>query len=211
MIVSYEGVEFIKITHGNTTVACNPISKESKHKGPSFGADIALISLDHPDTNGADNVSRKDKEPLVISGPGEYEIEGLFIKGFQTTSEYGGKEQINTIYKFEIDGIRVAYLGALSQTDLPGEVKEELGDTDILIVPIGGNGVLEASEAYSVAVKREPSIIIPMHYGIDGDKTALKDFLKEGGAEDVKAIDKLTIKKKDLLDKKGEIVVLKNS
>jgi hypothetical protein len=36
----------------------------------------------------------------------------------------------------------------------------------------------------------------------------LKKFLKESGAENVKPIDKLTIKKKDLEGKESEIIVL---
>ena len=88
-------------------------------------------------------------------------------------------------------------------------------EIDILFVPIGGEGVLSASEAHEVAVSLEPRLIIPTHYpstssgqvGI-GEKDALKTFLKEGGAEGEKAQEKLTIKKKDLEGKAGEIVVL---
>jgi L-ascorbate metabolism protein UlaG (beta-lactamase superfamily) len=108
-----------------------------------------------------------------------------------------------------IDGVNVAFLGALSESELSPEIKEELGEADILFVPIGGDGVLDAAEAYKVAVKREPKIIIPIHYGEVGEKDALKTFLKEGGQEDVKPIDKLTIKKKEVESKEGEIIVLK--
>lgn len=154
--------------------------------------------------------TRKGGEPFVIAGPGEYEVSGLFIRGFATRTNYDGTEMINTIYTLQVDGVNIAYLGALSQKDLPIEAKEELGEADILFVPIGGDGVLNAADAYEVAVKREPRIIIPIHYGKVGQKDALKKFLKEGGDEDVKPIDKLTIKKKDVEAKEGEIVVLKN-
>jgi L-ascorbate metabolism protein UlaG (beta-lactamase superfamily) len=117
---------------------------------------------------------------------------------------------INTVYSLGIDGINIAYLGALDDADLSPEIKEELGQADILFVPIGGDGVLNAADAYKTAVKREPAIIIPIHYGDVGDKDALKAFLKEGGQEDTKAIEKLTIKKKDLEGKQGETVVLKS-
>jgi len=210
MVITYEGVEFVKITHGDTTIACNPISKESKFKGSNFGADVAIISLNHPDMNGADAVTRKEKEPFVVSGPGEYEVDGFFIRGFASKSTYGGVERINTIYTFELDSIRVGFLGALGDTDLSGEVKELMGSVDVLFVPIGGEGVLDASEAYKLAVKREPSIIIPIHFGQVGDKTALKQFLEEGSSEDVKPVEKLTIKRRDVDGKQGEIVVLKS-
>jgi hypothetical protein len=208
MIITYHGVEFVKIQHGNTTIAFNPPSKKSKFSGTSFGANIVLISANHPDLNGAEIASRSDKEAFVIKGPGEYEVDDMFIRGFKTSTTYGGKEIINTIYTLTVDGINVAYLGALDQSEIDPEIKEELGQADVLFVPIGGEGVLDASEAYKTAVKREPSIIIPIHYGEVGDKNALKEFLKEGGQESIKPVDKLTLKKKDLEGKEGEIVVL---
>lgn len=211
MIITYGGVESIKIQHGDTVVAFNPISKKSKHKANSFGADVTLISANHSDFNGSDSMSRGDKETFVISGPGEYEVSGLFISGFTSHTYYDDKERVNTIYSMKIDGMNVVYLGAFGEEDLSSEIKEALGDVDVLFVPIGGQGVLEASEAYKLAVKREPKIIIPIHYGEVGEKDALKSFLKEGGDEGVKPVDKLTIKQKDLAGKEGEIVVLKSS
>jgi L-ascorbate metabolism protein UlaG (beta-lactamase superfamily) len=210
MVITFHGAQAVKITQGDHTIAFNPPSKKSKFSGTSFGSDITLITTNHPDFNGSDTTSRGDKESFVVRGPGEYEIKEFFIRGFTTKTNYDGKEKINTIYSLAIDGINIAFLGALDEVELSSEIKEELGEADILFVPIGGDGVLNASDAYKVAVKREPSIIIPIHYGEIGDKNALKDFLKEGGQEDTKAVDKLTVKKKDLDGREGEIVVLKN-
>ncbi|NCS99184.1 hypothetical protein GW764_03290 [Candidatus Parcubacteria bacterium] len=210
MVITFHGLESIKITKGDHTIAFNPPSKKSKHSNASFGADITLVSVNHPDFNGVDTTSRGDKESFVVKGPGEYEVKEFFIRGFATKTNYDNKERINTVYSLEIDGINVAYLGALDDKELSSDIKEELGQADILFVPIGGDGVLNASDAFKTAVKREPAIIIPIHYGDIADKNALKDFLKEGGQEDIKPVEKLTIKKKDLEGKKGEIVVLKN-
>lgn len=207
MIITYQGLEFVKIQQGDLTVAVNPISKNSKFKGVRFGADIALCSINHLDMNGADMVARGDRNPFVISGPGEYEIGGIFVKGFASQSHYGG-DKVNTIYSFSIDGMNICFLGAHDGADLTPEVKEGVDGVDILFVPIGGDGVLNAVEAAKLAVKMEPKIIIPIHYGDVGDKDALEIFLKESDAEGVKGIDKLTLKKKDLEGKDGEVVVL---
>lgn len=211
MIITFEGAEFVKITHGDLTVALNPISKESKLKSSSFGADLCLISVNHPDMNGEETVTRGDKTPLVIKGPGEYEFRDMFIEGFISKTNYDGKERFNTIYYLEIDKMNIAFLGAHGEPDVSNEVKEELGDIDILFVPIGGEGVLDAQDAYKLAVKREPKVIIPIHFGSIVEKDALKRFLDEGGVEDVERLDKLTVKSKDLSDKKGEIIVLEPS
>ncbi len=208
MIITYQGVEFVKIQHGDLVLAFNPVSKESAFKTPRFGAHIALISLNNEDMNGDDAVTLGDKKPFVVKGPGEYEINELFIRGYQTTSSYGKLERINTIYSVTIDGINVCFLGALSKAEMDPDARKAVGDADVLIIPIGGEGVLGASEAYQFAVKAEPKIIIPIHFGQVGDKNALKTFLKEGDAEDVKPVDKLTIKRKDLEGKESEIIVL---
>ena len=210
MVITYHGGEFFKATFGDTTVAINPISKESKLSGARFGADIAVVSLNDKDFNGIEQVTHGEKEPFVVSGPGEYEVKKVFIKGFQSESNYGGEERINTVYSIMLEGMNLVFLGALSSKKLNPDIKEALGDIDILFVPIGGNGVLDTSDAHALAVDLEPKIIIPMHYGEieDGQGKALAKFLKEDGAENGKPIDKLTIKKKDLEGKEGEIVVL---
>lgn len=213
MIISYQGAQSFKVQFGDTVLAFDPISKESKLKAGSFGADIALVSLNHPDMNGASQASRGEKEAFVVNGPGEYEIKGVFIKGLPSVSYYGGEKKINTIYTVNLENMNLCFLGALSEINIPNETKEAIDGVDILFVPVdsasdegGGKskGTLSAGEAYKFAVSLEPSIIIPMNY----NEASLKAFVKEGGAEGLKPIDKLTIKKKDLEGKESEIVVL---
>ena len=211
MIITYQGVEFFKVQFGDTTLAFNPISKESSFKPTRFYADIALVSINHPDMNGTENLSYNGKDPFVVSGPGEYEVKEIFIKGFGSKSVYDGKDRINTIYSVTLENMNICFLGALSDINLSSEVKEALGDVDILFLPIGDEGVLDAAKAEKLSVEIEPKIIIPMHYGEVGQKDALKKYLKTAGEENVKPIDKLTIKKKDLEGKQGEVVVLSST
>ncbi len=214
MIITYLGVDFFKVQFGDTTIAFNPISKDSKFKTTRFMADIALVSLNHPDMNGTENLSYNGKDPMIISGPGEYEVRGVFIKGFASKSGYGlpaqtgGVERINTIYSVSLEGMNLCFLGAISDINLSNEVQEALGDVDILFLPIGADGVCDSVKAEKLAVEIEPKIIIPMHYGDVGIKDALKKYLNEAGEENVKPIEKLTIKRKDLEGKLGETVVL---
>lgn len=193
---------------GDLTVACNPISKDSKLKSSRFGADVALVSVLHPDFSGIEQLEFGEKKPFVISGPGEYEIKDIFVRGFLSPSKYDGKDRVNTIYYLTMDGMRICFLGALSSFDVDAETKEALEDIDILFVPVGGEGVLGGAEAYKLAVSLEPRVIIPMHYGEMGAKDALKVFLKESGSEKVEALDKFTVKRKDIEGKNSEVVVL---
>jgi L-ascorbate metabolism protein UlaG (beta-lactamase superfamily) len=208
MVISYLGGECFKITQGDLTIALNPPSKDSKLKASKFGSDIVLVSLDHADFNGVENASFGDREPFIVRGPGEYEIQGVAIRGFGSESEYGGSKGMNTIYSIALEGMNLCFLGALGTQNLPAAAKQELDDIDILFLPIGGEGVLDHAESYKLAVQLEPKAIIPMHYGEIGVKDALKLFLKEASAEKAEVQEKLTVKKKDLEGKQLAVFVL---
>ncbi|HZS42749.1 MAG TPA: MBL fold metallo-hydrolase [Candidatus Paceibacterota bacterium] len=198
MVITYHGLEFFKMQLGDLTVAFNPPSKKSPFKAPRFGADIVLVSMNNVDMNGAEELKHGERVPFIISGPGEYEVKEVFIRGLDMLPV--------TIYTLNLDNINLCFLGPLESKDLPPNIVEALDDIDILFVPIGGHGVLTPADANKLAVNLEPKLVIPMHY-VEQDKSSLKTFLKEAG-EEVKAIDKLTIKKKDLEGKEGDVVVL---
>lgn len=206
MIITYFGAEFFKVQFGDMTLAFNPISKDSTLKPARFGADIVFVSANHPDFNGNDQVAHGDKKPFIVNGPGEYEVKGVFIKGLPSESQYGGTPLINTIYTVSLENMNICFLGAINTPELKNETIEELDEIDILFVPIGGEGVLDPTKAYKLAVSLEPKIIIPMHY----TDATLKIFLKEAG-ENPKPEAKLTLKKKDLDGKEGDVVVLDSS
>ncbi len=210
MIIIYYGVEFLKLQLGDTVIGINPVAKDSKHKSGRFSADIALVSNKHRDFSGVENLAFADKAPFVINGPGEYEIKGVSIKGFLSKADYEESFTLNTIYLISLEDMKLCHLGALSESDLGSDVKEQLEGIDVLFVPVGGKGLLSPERAYKLCVELEPKIIIPLYYGENGEKS-LKTFLKEGGAEAVKPMDKLTLKRKDLEGKEGEIVVLASS
>jgi Beta-lactamase superfamily domain len=206
MIITYFGKQFFKIAQGEMTLAFNPVSKGSKTGiSAHFGADIALITTNHPDYNGIEQLAHGERTPFVINGPGDYETKEIFIKGVLCDTSIAGKKYINTIYLFSLDNINIAFLGALSNAELSKESGEAMNAPDILFIPVGAGDVLNAKAAAKLASSLEPKLIIPMDY----DESSLKTFLKEMGEEKVPALEKLTLKKKDLDNKEGEVVVLK--
>jgi L-ascorbate metabolism protein UlaG (beta-lactamase superfamily) len=205
MVISYLGGECFKVSQGDLTLAFNPPSKDSSLKTAKFGSDIVLSTLDHEDFNGIEHASFGERAPFVINGPGEYEVKGVAVRGYPCESTYGNTKGINTIYSISLEGMNLCFLGALGSTQIPTSAKQELDDIDILFLPIGDKGVLDYDDAYKLAVQLEPKAIIPMHYTQD----TLKQFLKEAG-EDVKPIEKLTVRRKDLEGKESEIIVLQS-
>lgn len=129
---------------------------------------------------------RAEGNPYVVDGPGEYEVKGVGIIGFST-----GK---STVYRIEIDGVSIVYLGHLDRTLTASEV-DSLDGVDILVVPVVG--------AMPIVQEVEPSIVIPIQYGA-GELTA---FLKEIGKEDIQPQPKLSITK-DKIPEQMQVVVL---
>lgn len=205
MVITYHGAECFKVTFADTTIVFNPISKKSKKTPVRFGADVAFITLNHPDFNGAEEMAYGAKQPVVVDGPGEYEMGEVTARGFGVQTMYEGVARYNTIYQVTLEGINMVFLGALGSETIDPHILGELGNIDILFVPIGGEDVLDVPAASKLATKLEARCIIPMHY----TDTALKAFLKEEGVDGSKAVEKFTIKKKDLLELESEIVVLK--
>lgn len=211
MVITHHGGQCFKVTFGDLTLVFDPISKSGTLPAVRFGADIALVSRNHPDMNGVDEVTYGDKVPFVVEGPGEYERQGIVIQGFLSKSTYGlpkGKDEaVNTVYAVDLEDMTLVHLGALSDAELSKEAREGIGEIDVLFVPIGGDGVLSPAKAHELAVALEPKIIIPMHWSGMGDGKALDAFLKDSGNGSEK-LDKLTLKKKDLAGRDGSILVL---
>ena len=204
MIITYHGTEHAKLVLGDMTVSYNPVSKDSKKKVTKYGADIAISSINLPEYNGVSEVVHGSKTPFYITGPGEYETQGIFIKGIGVETDLYEKKYINTIYTFTMDNMKVCFLGNLSKK-LAAAEREELEDVDIVFAcsPEDGEG-LSPFEIYTEAQKLSPKIIIPLGFN---EKT-LPLFIKEGNVETKDYAEKLTIKRKDIEQKNGDIVTL---
>ena len=202
MIITYYGAACFKVQSGETVLAFNPPSKESEYKSPRFAPDIILVSSNHKDYNGWENLPGKTEgaKPFVAEGQGEYEVSGIYIKGI------GSNGRNNTVYTLALEDISICHLGALSK-EMDPSLKEAVGEVDILFIPIGGGELLDPQKAAGAAIHLEAKVVIPMNY----NESQLKQFIKEFGAGEATAADKLTIKKKDLAEKKGEVVVLKSA
>jgi L-ascorbate metabolism protein UlaG (beta-lactamase superfamily) len=209
MIITYLGHEFFKVQFGDLTLAFNPPSKESQLKSNKFGADIVLETIAHEDMSGGSELVYGDRAPFIVSGPGEYETKGIFIKGIAGASRYDleGKDEnlINTIYSLTVDNISMLFLGAQS-TELPAQLSSVIDEVDVVFIPIGDEGVFSPKEAYKIAMNLDAKVIIPMHFSSTKDDMLIQ-FKKEAGGE-CQIVDKLTIKKKDIESKEGEVIIL---
>lgn len=215
MIIQYYGDFCFKISTkpaGRATediiIWTDPLQKGSGLRSPQGQVDIVFLSH-------GKNAETKDvlkKETIVFDAPGEYAAKGISSLGFPTYSDTsGGTERgQNTIFIFESEDIHICYLGALGH-DITPELLDKLNGVDILFIPVGGSDTLGAKTAAELARKIEPKIIIPMHYTIPGLTLSLETeqaFCDAIGNCPAQTISKLNVKKKDIEEKKGEVVLL---
>lgn len=214
MVITWYGQACFKIQSGDLTVAIDPFSKDIGLTPPRFKADIALVTHGHFDHNNAEALAG---EPFLIAGPGEYDVKGVAVRGIRTFHDKsGGKERgLNTIYRIEMEGISLLHMGDFGEEKVRDETLEEIGDTDVLMIPVGGTYTITGSEAAKIVKQIEPAFVIPMHYKLPGVKANLEGpdaFLKEMGASKTESSEKLTLKKKDIPEEgKATVVVLKTA
>jgi L-ascorbate metabolism protein UlaG (beta-lactamase superfamily) len=210
MEITWYGHSCFKLSERNlSTVVTDPFDKSIGYALPKLKADIVTVSHDAPGHNNVGAV----KDSRVISGPGEYEIGGVFITGVATQRESGDKkkkvESKNTLYVFDFDGITVAHLGDLDHVPTQAQV-EEMGNVHVALVPVGGGGGLNSSQAAEVISLIEPALVVPMHYKTDDTNLKLdplNKFLKEMGLGTVKTEDSLNVKKGSLPEETHVVVL----
>ncbi len=129
---------------------------------PAETADIVTVSHDHADHN---NVAAVKGNPQVVQGVGSHQAKGIQFKGIATAHDQSsGKERgPNTILCFPLDGINVCHLGDLGH-DLSDQTAADIGDVDVLLIPVGGNFTIDAAGADRTCQKLAPKVVIPMHF-----------------------------------------------
>lgn len=194
---------------GLATVVVDPFDSNAVGYFPlKLKSDIVAVSHDAPGHNYTNAVKGTSH---VLSGPGEYEIGGVFITAVQTNGigRKKGDQPRNTLYVFDYDGLTVAHLGDLKQVPSQAEV-EALGPVNIVLIPTGGGGGLNASKAAEVVSQLEPNIIIPMHYQTRDVKIpldSLDKFIKEMGLQPIEPVTSLKISKSGL-PSESKVIVL---
>lgn len=132
-------------------------------------ADIVTVSHDHFDHN---NVSAVKGKPEVVKGSGVKTVKGIQFKGVATYHDEakGSQRGENVVFCFSIDGVKICHLGDLGHRLNRAEITE-IGDVDVLLIPVGGFFTIDAKIATETCKDLQPKVIIPMHF-----KTPKCDF-----------------------------------
>lgn len=209
MEIVWYGLSCFRLSErGLSTVVTDPFDPSTGLPAPKLKAEIVTISHDTP---GHNYLKAVKGERRVISGPGEFEIGGVFITGIRMESKDAKKNasKASTLYVFDFDGLTVGHLGDLAYVPTQSQI-EDLGAVDIILVPVGGGGGLGASEAAEVVSLIEPSIVVPMHFKTGKEElklTPVNRFLSEMGISKAEPLPVLKVAKSSLSEE-TQVVVL---
>ncbi len=211
MEITWYGHSCFRITErGQTAVVCDPYDSQQVGYPPlKLKGDIVTVSHESPSHSYLKAVKG---EPYIISGPGEYEIGGVFITGLRTDhhNKRENGSSVNTLYLIDFGGINIVHLGDMLQVPSQAEV-ESLGPVHIALVPVGDAGSLNAAKASEVISLFEPNIVIPMHYQTAGTTLKLdpiSKFLKEMGLSEVETMPSLKVTSTASLPEETQVIVL---
>lgn len=188
MTLTWLGQNCFKIEGKSGSLILNPFISTKNQRLPRNGADAFLFLRPVPEQDVAAIVG----ESFAITTPGEYEIKELLIAG-QAVGVKG-----ETVFRIVADGVHIGYIG--EQATFDEAAAELLEGVDVLVLPVGGGAVLDASAASAVVSKIEPRIVVPIETAemVGGKQVSVDQFCKEMGITKPEPVKKLTLLRKDL-------------
>ncbi len=193
--VKWLGSTCFRIKSREATVLMDPVARDGGISMPKQKADIVTLSV-----RGRPNaLANVEGEYTLVEGPGEYEVQDVFLSGIRTQRNGTAAKEFNTVYLVAMDEMIFCHLGSLNKPLTEAQV-EAMGDVDVLFIPIGGEDSLSPAGATEVIGQIEPRLVIPMRYriGEERGKRALGEFAAALGLAEVPREDRLTIRKNTL-------------
>ena len=199
MEITWLGHSSFRLKGSQTTVVTDPYPQDLGYTLGKQTANIVTVSHMHPSHSYVEAVGG---EPKIIKSPGEYEISNTLIIGLATfhDREQGTLKGKNTVFVVQIDELSVCHLGDLGHT-LTSQQVEDIGNVDVLLVPVGGVSTINATVAAEVVRQLEPRIVIPMHFKtpvVTRDLEPVDRFMKEMSVKDTTSRPKLNVTRTSL-------------
>jgi L-ascorbate metabolism protein UlaG (beta-lactamase superfamily) len=199
MDITWLGLSCFRIRGSQAIIITDPFPPGLGYTLGKQTADIVTISHQHPSHSYVQGINGEHR---LLRGPGEYEISGVLILGIAAYHDAvkGQSRGKNTVYLMEIDGVAVCHLGDIGHV-LSDEQVEEMGNVDILMLPVGGVSTINAAMAAEIIRKLEPKVVLPMHYKTpktDRELEPVENFLKEMGLGQIESRPKFSVSKSNL-------------
>ena len=193
MRVEWHGQSAFTLTGSDAKVFIDPFGdmRSVAERGMRFeyppieadGVDLLLVTHEHRDHNA---VAVIGGEPAVLrstAGRLESPIGDVLAIASEHDEVAGTERGPNTIFVFELDGLRVAHFGDFGQRELREEQAAAIGTVDLLFLPVGGGPTIGTAQAAAIVSRLPTRWVVPMHY-----RTPRVDFLAESEEEFVAAM-----------------------
>lgn len=195
MLINWHGLNYFTLKGKDITVALDPHDPNTVNN-----ADIVIISQKQSQEY---YKKKSEKKTFLIHLPGEYEISDVYVKAIKINKE-------KMIFTINMDDLKICHLSDVNE-ELSDEMTEEIGNVDILCIPVGGKEVYTAEKAHKAIENIDPKVVIPMHYyveKVDEVSDSINEFLKEVGHKEIEPIDSLKIQKSGLPSETTEFKIL---
>ena len=214
MDITWFGHSCFLLRSGDTRLVTDPFDKSLGYPAFKIRQKVNIVTLSHQHPGHSYYKAMKRNNPKVISGPGEYEVKGIFIEGINMfhDDEEGNKHGQNTIYIIEMDGLVLCHLGDLGHS-LSSQQVEQLSHVEILLLPVGGISTINAETAAKMVRLIEPKVVIPMHFKTDitPELESVDRFLQEVGIKGITPQSKLSITKSKLFSETKVVLLERRS
>ncbi len=169
MLMYWHGLSSVRIeaslNQRDAVLVTDPFEADGSVKFPkAVLPDIVVMSHQDRKRFAYDQFETK---PFLVSDPGEFEVKGIYVQGIQDKAKDSGAELRPVIYRMMIEGMNVAFLGKLDRKPTDAEV-EALENVDVLLLPVGGGGGMDAKLAGETVSLIEPRMVVPLHYDVPG-------------------------------------------
>lgn len=174
MHIEWYGQSAFRLSSPDATVAIDPFADMSgltarglRFEYPAIAeltAALLLVTHEHADHNGVEAVGG---EPVILrstAGRLPSPIGEVTAVASEHDESAGTERGPNTIFAFELEGVRVCHFGDFGQRELRDEQAEAIGQTDLLFVPVGGGPTAGAHQAAAIVDRLSPRWVVPMHY-----------------------------------------------
>ena len=174
MQVEWYGQSAFGLTDGRRSVFIDPFGDTSPlaSRGIQFDypaiqgvtADLLLVTHEHGDHNGVEAIGGSPTILRSTAGRLQSPLGEVLAIASEHDDAAGTERGPNTIFVFELDGLRIAHFGDFGQPGLRDRQREAIGQVDLLFLPVGGGPTIDAAQAAAIVEQLRPSLIVPMHY-----------------------------------------------
>jgi L-ascorbate metabolism protein UlaG (beta-lactamase superfamily) len=174
MRIQWYGQAAFRLETADATVFIDPFGDMSPmaNRGIQFeypaiegvDADLLLVTHEHLDHNAVEVIGGDPAVLRSTAGRLESPIGEIVAIASEHDTAAGTERGPNTIFVFELEGVRIAHFGDFGQRALRDEQAAAIGSVDLVFLPVGAGPTIGPEQAALITERLAPRWVVPMHY-----------------------------------------------